>query len=115
VIRQPIVRAKKLKHRGRHQAQGHDIKGGNESSNWAQGDPYPAATGHTDLSGLERRLGQAAQLARDVCFRQAHQFIDRCRLAGGIGPVSPSFPAGRPNEDTDIRVDIVVDAGTAFV
>lgn len=115
MIRQPVVGRTNLKHRGRHQAQGNDINGGNESKNWALVDPYPADTGHADLTGLEQGLGKAARERRVMCFRQAHRFIDRAKQAGGVGPTSGNFPAARPGEDTDIRVDIEVRAGIAFV
>ena len=103
-----------VKHRGRHQAQGHDIPGGDCSRNWAQTDPYPAVVGHNDLEGLEGELAGAAKAARAPCFRLAHRFIDNASKYGGVGP-SRHFPAGRPNEKTDVRVDIEVNRGLAFV
>ena len=104
-----------MKHRGRHQAQGHDIKNGNESNPWAQAEPYPADVGHADLTTLETRLGQAARDRRAICFKQAHLFIARAQASGGVRPVSKNFPAARPGENTDVRVDIDVHAGLAFV
>jgi hypothetical protein len=102
-----------LNHRGRHQAQGHDIPDGDCSRNWAQDSPYPAATGHIDLTSLEAELGEAARAARSVFFRLARRFIDNAKKGGGVGPTSVSFPR-RPKDDSDVRVDIEVKKGLAF-
>ena len=101
-------------HRGRHQAQGEDIPGG-DSRNWNEDSPYPATTGHHDLSDLEAGLSDRQKRARTQCFGLAHRFITNAQTYGGVGPTSRSFPAGRPGEDTDIRVDIEVKKGRAFV
>ena len=110
-----MVRKLLLDHRGRHQAQGIDIPGGNDSRHWERGDPYPAAAGHSDLSGLEAGLGKAARERRETCFKLAHRFITNAKNGGGVGPTSVSWPAARPHEDTDVRVDIEVRKGRAFV
>lgn len=104
-----------MDHRGRHQAQGSDIHGGDRSRPWSQVDPYPAADGHTHLSALEAELGKAAAKRREICFKMAHRFIEKAERAGGVGPTSLHFPAGRPGEDTDIRVDIEINKGLAFI
>ncbi len=104
-----------MDHRGRHQAQGNDIPGGDKSRPWAQVDPYPATDGHAHLSALEAELGGAARGRRETCFKMAHRFIANAKLYGGVGPTSRNFPAGRPGEDTDVRVDIEVHKGRAFV
>jgi hypothetical protein len=102
-----------VNHRGRHQAQGNDI--GDKSRPWARPLPYPAEDGHADLSTLAEDIGEAAREKRELCFKQAHRFIRSAHDAGGVGPVSKSFPAGRPGEQTTIRVDIEVKKGMAFV
>jgi len=104
----------RMHHRGRHQAQGKDLPGG-RSCPWARPDPYPAVDGHADLSKLETDVGAAAKERREQCFKLAHRFIDNAKKSGGIGPTSRSWPACRPNEDTDVRVDIEVKYGRAFV
>lgn len=104
-----------MDHRGRHQAQGGDIPGGDRSHPWAQVDPYPAQDGHTHLSDLEAGLGVAARERRETCFKMAHRFIANAQRAGGVGPTTRNFPAGRPGEKTDVRVDIEVRKGLAFV
>ena len=103
-----------VKHRGRHQAQGHDVAGGDRSRPWARPLPYPALDAHDDLTGLEGDLNPAAREKRVLSFRQAHRFVDNAKQAGGIGPTARTFPAGRPGEDTDARVDIEVKKGLAF-
>lgn len=104
-----------MNHRGRHQAQGRDVAGGTCSHPWAQGAPYPATNGHADLTTLEVGLGAASRARRAACFQMAHRFVTQAEAAGGVGPVSKSFPAGRPGEDTDVRVDIEVSKGLAFI
>ena len=104
-----------MNHRGRHQAQGHDVEGGDKSRKWAQANPYPADVGHADLSGLEGELEAAARARRQIPFLMAHRFIDNAKSGGGVGPTFRNFPAGRPHEDTDVRVDIEVRKGMAFV
>lgn len=115
VSRAAVILLSVMDHRGRHQAQGGDIPGGDRSRPWAQADPYPADRGHVDLSSLEADVGAAARARRDRCFRLAHRFIDKAREGGGVGPTSKSWPAARPHEDTDVRVDIEVKKGRAFV
>jgi hypothetical protein len=79
-----VVRNLWLDHRGRHQAQGKDIPGGNDSRHWERGDPYPADTGHADLDGLEAGLGKAARERREKCFKLAHRFIRNAKNSGGV-------------------------------
>jgi hypothetical protein len=66
------------------------------------------------LTSVEERLSPAARARRAIPFKQARRFIDNARRAGGVGPTKPSFPAGRPGENIDIRVDIEVLKGIAF-
>ena len=103
-----------MDHRGRHQAQGHDVHGGNCSENWAQSEPYPAAAAHTDLSSVEARLTQAARELRALSFRLARRFICNAHAAGGVGPTTGRFPVRRQDEVPDARVEIEVKKGKAF-
>jgi hypothetical protein len=78
-------------------------------------DPYPATKGHADLSGVEAGLAKAARERREKCFKLAHRFITNAKNGGGVEPTSRSWPAARPHEDGDVRVDIEVKKGRAFV
>jgi hypothetical protein len=110
-----MITVKTMDHRGRHQAQGSDIPGKNHSLHWGCLAPYPAAEGHVLLTDLEGDLKESARKKRAIPFKLAHRFIDNAKKGGGVGPTKPSFPAARPGEDSDIRVDIEVQAGLAFV
>lgn len=110
-----LVTVRTVNHRGRHQAQGSDIPTGNCSQDWGCPEPYPAKNGHEDLTSVEQRLSRSAKEKRAIPFKQARRFINNAQRAGGVGPTRPSFPAGRPGEKTDIRVDIEVWKGLAFV
>lgn len=105
------------RHSGRFQAQGHDIRtnGNTRSKNWQHPAPYPAADGRVLLGSLNSDLEPAQQRIRVVAFQLARVFVDKCNRAGGVGPISKSYPCGKPGDQTDIRVDVVVDSGRAFV
>lgn len=107
------------KHRGALQAQGVDIttNNGTVSKGWAEVHPYEAAAAHEDLDHVHSMLTTGQQLARVNAFKLAREFIDLAKAAGGLtvtGRRSRSFPRLQP-EETDIRVDIQIHSGTAFV
>lgn len=103
-----------MDHRGRHQAQGYDIPNGDQSKPWAQATEYAASVAHADLTMLADIIGGAARERREACFAMAHRFITNAQKAGGVGPTRRNFPAG-PNHAPDVRVDIEVLKGLAFV
>jgi hypothetical protein len=100
-------------HRGRLQAQGADLGNDEVSWAWAQRFPFRAKTAHWRLRGVSLKLTDKQQRRRERAFAQAHNFIDVCRVNGGIdAPVSQSFP--QPKLQGGIRVDIEVHKGKAF-
>ena len=64
---------------------------------------------------LETQLTAAELQVRIEALAKARQFIDRAATAGGISaPVRKTFPSIR-QQTTDIRIDIEVITGIAFV
>lgn len=102
------------KNRGRIQAQG----GGLEASvPWNTSSPPTVNDGLTMLNQLKQQLTPAQLLAREQAFSEAETYIIRVGQAGGVqATVSKSFPGVKPKgKGSDIRVDVEVRAGTAFV
>lgn len=104
-----------MSHRGRLQAQGHDIlvNTGTVSHPWSRDEAFPVLDGHLGLASIKEALTPTQREARDYGFRAAAVWMDRVHRSGGIGPTSKTFRAqARP---ADIRVDIEVKTGRAFV
>jgi hypothetical protein len=98
---------KKKTHRGRLQAQG----GGLEASEtWEQGEPLSKKAGLSLLEKLRAKLSFREQQLRKRPFEEAERFI---RQADGVdAPLRKTF---RNRKTKDVRVDIEVWGGTAFV
>lgn len=98
------------KHRGRIQAQG----GGFESSeSWSQNSPLSVSDGLHLLWSLIRKIPKPEFLKRKSEFEKAENFIQLAGDKGGVDArVSKTFKA---KGTKDIRVDIEVIKGTAFV
>ena len=69
------------------------------------------------LEDLRNLLTAAEQRFREEAFGEAHEFVDRAAVAGGVcvtnKPVMKSFP--RRSRRDHRRVDIEVRTGRAFV
>ena len=95
----------------RLQAQG----GGLEQSvliNSGPGGIVTATDGLTGLTKLQGLLTPGDLQARTRSFQRASRFITGAAAGGGFGPGAVSFPAG---PRTDVRVDIEVLRGRAFI
>ncbi len=96
------------KHRGRIQAQGGGLE---ESVNWAQDDPLTKEDGLVLLSELKKKLSDKEFKKRAQQFEQAERYIEN--VEGGIDAVKKKTFRNRKTKD--VRVDIEVLAGTAFI
>ena len=99
-------------HRGRIQAQG---EGTEKSVAWAQPLPPTQSDGQRMVDQLEEKLTPKERRDREEALGKARQFIDRVARAGGISaPSRQTFPRVQ-KEGLQIRVDIEVVAGRAFI
>jgi RHS repeat-associated protein len=119
-----------IRHSGRLQVQGGDIKG--QSYNlvthpdfnyagdtlswpWSQSSPLPDYNALSKLSEFLQILTRTQIGRRGAAFAKASRFIVNASIGGGIwAPVSVPFNAQDPDVP-DARVDIEVQSGQAFV
>ncbi|MFN7119279.1 MAG: hypothetical protein ACK4TA_20940 [Saprospiraceae bacterium] len=95
------------KHRGRIQAQG----GGTEKSvSWAQDEPLTKADGLQLLSDLKEQLTEKELKLREKQLKDAERYINN---ANGIDAVKSKTFLNM--KEKDIRIDIEINGGTAFV
>jgi len=97
-------------HRGRIQAQGGKTE---KSVSWSRKKPPTRSQARGFVSELIRKLNSDELKARQHGITKALQFIDDAAAGGGVNaPVSISF---KTPQTRDIRVDIEVRLGMAFV
>lgn len=99
----------KLDHRGRFQAQGDGLE---ESEPWAQKSPIPKPDAHHLVDNLAESLSKSDFEKRRVAFTKCRRFIDQTPTVG-MSPVKKSY--SNDLQHRDIRVDIEIQAGLAFV
>lgn len=97
-------------HRGRFQAQG---DGTEESVNWARETPITKDDGYQSINRLKLKLQPAELRVRTECFRLAEDYVSRVPPSGICAQVFYSCTPKPPKKD--IRVDIEVRAGVAFI
>ena len=95
------------KHRGRIQAQG---KGLEKSVSWSQDEPLSKEQGKSLLQQLKALLNGKELAERAEQFDQAERYI-----GGANGVESPERRTFQNRKTKDVRVDIEVLAGRAFV
>ncbi|MBK8397266.1 MAG: hypothetical protein IPL26_18775 [Leptospiraceae bacterium] len=96
--------------RGRIQIQGNKFE---DSVSWSSNDPPTAADGYEMLQELENRIPKKEAEIRKNEFESARNFIQKASEKGGVdAPVSKSF---KVQESKDIRIDIEVIKGRAFI
>lgn len=101
---------KDSKHRGRVQAQGNKLEA---SEPWSQNKPPTVAEGLNLLQRLKDKIRKPQIRERKEEFEKAEQFIKQAGESGGVNaPVSKTF---KKKGTRDVRVDIEVIKGTAFV
>lgn len=95
-------------HRGRVQAQG----GGTEKSeSWAQDEPLSKADGLSLLNKLWMKLTKKEKAQREKQYESAQRYVEN--VNGGIDAiVKKTF---RNRKTKDVRIDIEVLGGTAFL
>lgn len=99
----------KRKHRGRIQAQG----GGLEASeSWAQDKPLKAKKGLSLLKKLKEKIPAKEAEKRAKEFDKAADLIERLEDGGGV---DAHFSKSFRKKGSDVRVDIEVLGGRAFV
>jgi len=97
-------------HRGRIQAQG---EGFDDSESWSQEEPPTTKEGLSFLQKLINKIPKPEFLKRKKEFQKAEKFIKQAGQNGGVdAKVSKTY---RKKGTKDIRVDIEVQKGTAFV
>jgi hypothetical protein len=97
------------KHRGRIQAQG----GGTEKSeSWSQDEPLSKADGLNLLRDLENQLTDKERQDREKQLADAQRFIEN---AQGVDAPTTRIFRNLKHKRSDIRIDIEVIAGTAFM
>ncbi len=102
----------KATHRGRIQAQGGEVE---KSCAWAQAIALTRSEGQQKVDTLEESLTLIERDSRKEGFQQVRDYINRAAKAGGVNaPVSKTFP-NRSKGRSDVRVDIEVITGKAFV
>lgn len=102
--------AKQRLHRGRFQAQGN---GTERSVPWSLVKPITKLQADSSIAKLESKLTPAERLARIKCFEKAYKFVRRAPSYGISAFFKHSFVPFPPIKD--VRVDIDVLAGTAFI
>jgi len=94
-------------HRGRFQAQG----GGTEKSvSWSQDDPLTKEDGLKLLEELKEQMTKKELKLREKQFEDARRFVENAQ--GVDAPRNKTF---RNLKTKDVRVDIEINGGTAFV
>jgi hypothetical protein len=96
-------------HRGRIQAQGGGLE---RSVPWAQSTPPTVAQGLAMLQELRMQLTDKQFNERARSFERAERYIINAGAGGGAYPPGNSF---KMQGTTDIRVDIEIQSGAAFV
>ena len=96
------------KHRGRFQAQGDGLE---ESESWNQDEPLTKKGGLSLLNKLKSKLSSKDRKMRELQFEDAERFIKGVK--GGIR--SPERKTFQDRKTKDVRVDIEVWSGFAFV
>ena len=95
------------KHRGRIQAQGNGVE---KSVTWSQDEPLSREQGKTLLQQLKGQLSEKEHAERAEQFEQAERYIE-----GANGIPAPERRTFQNRKTKDVRVDIEVLAGRAFV
>ena len=95
------------KHRGRIQAQGNGVE---KSVTWSQDEPLSREQGKTLLQQLKGQLSEKEHAERAEQFEQAERYI-----AGANEIPAPERRTFQNRKTKDVRVDIEVLAGRAFV
>lgn len=96
------------KHRGRIQAQGGELE---KSVKWAQDEPLTKSEGLALLSDLKNKLSKKEFQDRPDQFVEAERYIQN--IKGGADAVKKK--TFRDRKTQNIRVDIEILAGTAFI
>lgn len=99
-----------FQHRGRFQAQGGGLE---ESENWAQDNALTVDKALKLISKLENKLQKRDYQIRKKPFNKARRFVIEAGKNGGVN--SPSTKSWKVKKSKDLRVDIEVHSGTAFV
>ncbi len=95
------------KHRGRFQAQG----GGTEKSvSWAQDEPLTKEDGLKLLEELETQLTRKERKLREKQLEDAQRFVENAQ-----GVDAPTMISFRDHKTKNIRVDLEVKSGIAFI
>lgn len=102
--------AKVKQHRGRFQAQGAGVE---QSVAWTLVSPSSKSHGNDCILKLRAKLSPAELLAREECFIKAVDFVNRAPSYGISAFLKHSCIPFPPQKD--IRVDIDVLAGVAFI
>jgi hypothetical protein len=98
------------RHRGRIQAQGGGVE---ESESWAKDEPLTLEEGLEYLETLKNKLSKTDYEQRAKEFEKAEKFIRQAGENGGVdAQVSKTF---KVKGTRDVRIDIEVISGTAFV
>jgi hypothetical protein len=95
------------KHRGRIQAQGNGVE---KSVTWSQDEPLSREQGKTLLQQLKSQLSDKEHAERAEQFDQAERYIE-----GANGIPAPERRTFQNRKTKDVRVDIEVLAGRAFI
>lgn len=95
------------KHRGRIQAQGNGVE---KSVTWSQDEPLSREQGKTLLQQLKGQLSEKEHAERAEQFEQAERYIE-----GANGIPAPERRTFQNRKTRDVRVDIEVLAGRAFI
>lgn len=94
-------------HRGRIQAQGNGLE---KSVSWSQNEPLTREQGRTLLKQLKAQLSEKEYAERAEQFDKAERYIN-----GANGIEAPENRRFLNRKTKDVRVDIEVLAGRAFV
>ena len=101
---------KKPQHRGRFQAQGNGLE---KTVSWTLVSPILKSQANKSIDNLKKKLSPAELSARKECFEKAYNFVKRAPANGVSAFFKYSCVPFPPNKD--IRVDIDVLAGVAFI
>lgn len=102
--------ASKKSHRGRFQAQGGGIE---ESVKWALNKPCTKSHANKAIRELKNKLSSSELSVREKCFERVMNFVQRSPSNGLMAIIKKPFTPIPPKRD--IRVDIEILAGKAFI